>query len=291
MVMAKKKKITAFDVVLVIVFGLFAFITVYPFWFLVIGSFSNGNLYAEGGVWLYARGTTIANYYAILVDRRLWVSFGVTAASTVLGTATGLLFTSMVAYAISRKQLKYRRFFQNAFLFTMFFGGGLVPYFMVIVAIGLYDNFLVYILPSLFSVYNMIIISNFFRALPDSLRESAVIDGANDFVVWMRIYMPLSKAVLATVGLWLAVGHWNNYQTSLFYTRSENLQTLQLFLAKMLKEESDRVFGLDTWITDRITPQTLSYAAIVVASLPIICVYPFISKYFAKGILVGSLKG
>lgn len=161
---------------------------------------------------------------------------------------------------------------------------------MLVNWIGLYNNFLVYILPMSYSVYNMIVMSSFFGNIPEELRESAVMDGAGEFRVWLQIYMPLSKAVLATVGLWVAVGHWNAYMATLLYTNKDSLITLQYYLMRVIKDAS-MPDGIDGAIAGEITSKTVSYAAIVVATVPIICVYPLIQKQFAKGVLVGSVKG
>ena len=196
----------------------------------------------------------------------------------------------MVAYAMSRKELRHRKVFRAVNMFTMFFSGGIVPFYMLVNWIGLYNNFLVYILPMSYSVYNMIVMSSFFGNIPEELRESAVMDGAGEFRVWLQIYMPLSKAVLATVGLWVAVGHWNAYMATLLYTNKDSLITLQYYLMRVIKDAS-MPDGIDGAIAGEITSKTVSYAAIVVATVPIICVYPLIQKQFAKGVLVGSVKG
>ncbi|HIZ00195.1 MAG TPA: carbohydrate ABC transporter permease [Firmicutes bacterium] len=279
------------DFIIWFVLGLFALIALYPFIYVLAGSFNDGMDYSAGGIWLFPREVTLANYSVVLMDDDFWHAFGNTVLITAVGTVCALLFTSVVAYAMSRRELRFRNFFQIANLFTMFFSGGLIPYFMIIVLLGLYDNFLVYIIPSIYSVYNMIIIQNFFKGLPEELREAAIIDGASELKIWWTIYMPLSKPVLATVALWLATGFWNSYFSTMVYTRAGDLETLQYFLMKMIKEARVDTGGMDPSLIEQTTSATISFAAIVIATIPILLVYPFIQKYFAKGIMIGSLKG
>lgn len=285
-----KKKYNAFDIVNLITLAIFAFLTLYPFWYVIIGSFSDGINYSLGGVFLFPRIFTINNYLVVLKDSRLWVAFRNSILRTIIGTVVSLLFTSMVAYAMSRKELRHKSFFRFANMFTMFFSGGIIPFYLLVNAIGLYNNFFVYILPMAYSVYNMIIISSFFRNLPEEIRESAVIDGAREWRIWISIYMPLSKSVLATVGLWIAVSHWNSYMATLLYTDKDSLITLQYYLLRIIKDASIPE-GIDAGIVGQVTAKTITYAAIVIATIPILCLYPLILKQFSKGAIVGAIKG
>ena len=282
---------TTFDWVNYSILGLFAFITLYPFIYVLAGSFNDGLDYAGGGVWIFPRKITLANYTVVMKDLAFWKAFVNTISITIIGTVCALLVTSMVAYAMSRKELRFRSAFQWINLFAMFFSGGLIPYFLIINMLGLYDNYLVYIIPSLYSVYNMIIIQSFFRGIPEELREAAVIDGAGELRIWLTIYIPLSKPVLATVALWLATGFWNSYFTTMVYTRGGELATLQYHLMKMIKQAKVDTGGMDPSLIEQTTSQTISFAAIIIATLPIVCVYPSIQKHFAKGVMIGSLKG
>lgn len=282
-------KFGVFDWIIYIFLALFALATLYPFIYVLAGSFSDGNDFALGGVWLLPRKFSLVNYKIVLRDVRLWYALRNTVIITVVVTALSLVLTSLVAYAISKSELKFRKFFQYFNLFTMFFSGGLIPYFMVIVLLGLYNNFLVYIIPHVYSVYNMIVISSFFKSVPDELRESMLIDGAWEIRIWFSLYMPLSLPVLATVGLWVATGTWNNYFNTMMYTMGQKeLMTLQFFMMKLVKEAN--VVNGDIPITE-INSQTVAFAAMVLASLPIVAVFPFIQKYFAKGIMIGAVKG
>jgi len=285
-----KPKLHAFDIFNYIILTLFVIITLYPFWYVIIGSFNDGLDYELGVVWLFPRQFSLANYIVVFRDNRLWIAFRNTILRTVIGTIVALLFTSMVAYAMSRRELKHKAFFRIVNMFTMFFSGGIVPFYLLVNMIGLYNNFLVYILPMMYSVYNMIVIQSFFRNIPEEIRESALMDGAREWTIWLKIYIPLSKPVLATVGLWVAVGHWNSYMATLLYTDKDSLITLQYYLMRIIKDAAVPD-GIDGGIIGKITAKTISYAAIVIATVPIVCLYPLIQDQFKKGAVVGSLKG
>ena len=256
-------------------------------YYVVIGAFSNGQTYMSGGVFFAVRGFTLDNFKAIIGDSTLWTAFRNSALRTAAGVASGLLFTSLVAYAMGSPHLRCKALYQNLYIFTMFFSGGTIPFYLLIRVLGLYNSFWVYIVPALFSVYNMIVISNFFRGIPDGLREAAEIEGAGEITIWWTIYMPLSKAVLATVGLWLAVNHWNSYMGTMLYTDADSSTiTLQYYLKQIINSAASISGDYET-----VTTKTVAYAAIVLATIPILCVYPAVQKHFTKGVLVGSLKG
>ena len=285
--MRKIKKYTAFDYINMIFLTLFGVVTIYPFYYVVIGAFSNGQTYMSGGVFFAVRGFTLDNFKAIIGDSTLWTAFRNSALRTAAGVASGLLFTSLVAYAMGSPHLRCKALYQNLYIFTMFFSGGTIPFYLLIRVLGLYNSFWVYIVPALFSVYNMIVISNFFRGIPDGLREAAEIEGAGEITIWWTIYMPLSKAVLATVGLWLAVNHWNSYMGTMLYTDADSSTiTLQYYLKQIINSAACISGDYET-----VTTKTVAYAAIVIATIPILCVYPAVQKHFTKGVLVGSLKG
>ena len=285
--MRKIKKYTAFDYINMIFLTLFGVVKIYHFYYVVIGAFSNGQPYMSGGVFFAVRGFTLDNFKAIIGDSTLWTAFRNSALRTAAGVASGLLFTSLVAYAMGSPHLRCKALYQNLYILTMFFSGGTIPFYLLIRVLGLYNSFWVYIVPALFSVYNMIVISNFFRGIPDGLREAAEIEGAGEITIWWTIYMPLSKAVLATVGLWLAVNHWNSYMGTMLYTDADSSTiTLQYYLKQIINSAASISGDYET-----VTTKTVAYAAIVIATIPILCVYPAVQKHFTKGVLVGSLKG
>lgn len=286
----KKSNIHLFDVINTTWMALFCIMCIFPIIYVIAGSFSQGADYAKGGIYLLPRVFTFENYKLVLSDDAFYKSYLVTIARTAIGTLTGLVFTAAVAYAMSRNNLKGKQFFYWANIVTMFFGGGLVPYFLIIQATGLYDTFWVYIIPSLYSVYNMIVISSFFRGISSEIHEAAEIDGAGELYIWWNIYMPLSKPVLATVALWLAVGHWNSYFDTMLYTSSDKLQTLQHFLLKAIST-STMTEGLPETMMQSVSAMTVSLAAIILSIIPVLFAFPFVRKNFQSGIMIGSLKG
>lgn len=289
----KKQKKTRFDFVNVILLLGFALLSIYPLVYVLAGSFNEGADYINGGVWIWPRVFSFENYQVVLNDLRLWKAYGITIARTILGTVTALIFTAIVAYAMSRKSLICRNGIYRFFVFTMFFGGGLIPYFWVILQLQLFDNFLVYIIPGLFSVYNMLVFVNFFKSIPEEIHESAEMDGASEFSILFKIILPLSTPVISTVGLWIAVGHWNSFFDTMIYTSNENLWTLQYYLMKVIKESSmpEAGLGLPQELLNKISPETVSLAAIIISVIPIFILYPLIFKSLTKGVVIGSLKG
>lgn len=294
---SKLKKNTAFDWINYIVMALISFLMLYPLWYCIVGSFNEGSDYLRGGVFLWPRKWTFANYKAVFLDRSILDAFGVTIAKCLIGTITSVLCTSMVSYAITRPRLKLKKFYIPFIMLTMFFSGGLIPYFILITDLGLYDSFWVYIIPTMFSAYNMIIIQSFMRELPGELLESAKIDGASEYRIFFQMILPLSKPVLATISLFMIVNHWNSYFDSMMYTSSQKLQTIQLFLKKVITDPSvARGLGSAAAVTipeqaSTLTPQVVKLATMVITALPIICVYPFLQRYFVKGVTMGAVKG
>lgn len=286
----KKIRIYPFDVFNFLWMAVFCLLCIYPLYYVLIGSFNQGADYARGGVYLLPRLFTFENYKVVLKETAMWKSYGVTIARTAIGTLTALVFTSIVAYAMSRGNLRFKKIFYALNIFTMFFGGGLVPYFLIIKMVGLYDSFWVYIIPGLYSVYNMIVMSSFFKSISNEIHEAAIVDGADEFRIWWQIYIPLSKPVLATVALWLAIGHWNSYFDTMIYTTSEKFQTLQYFLLKAINS-STITEGMPAEMLQRVSARTISLAAIIISIIPVLFFFPFIRKNFQSGIMVGSLKG
>ena len=288
---------TAFDWINYAVMVLLAFIMIYPLWYCVAGSLNEGMDYLRGGVFLWPRKWTLANYKAVFLDSAILNAFWVTIWKCLVGTVTSVLCTAMVAYAITRPKLRLKKLYIPFIMLTMFFSGGLIPYFILIVDLGLYDSFWVYIIPTMFSAYNMIIIQSFMRELPSELIESAKLDGASEYRIFFQMILPLSKPVLATIALFTVVTHWNSYFDSMMYTSSQELQTIQLFLKKIITDPSvSRGLGSAATIAipdqaATLTPQVVKLATMVVTALPVVCIYPFLQRYFVKGVTVGAVKG
>lgn len=269
-------------------------ILIYPLYFMVLASFSNPSAVANGQVWFSPKGFTLDGYKALLPKMEVWVGYLNTILYTVAGTAIGLAVNIPAAYALSRKDLLGRKTITFLFVFTMFFNGGLIPTFVTIQNFGLYDTFLVMILPFSVIVYDIIVARTFFsNSIPPELWDAAQIDGCGNLQYFFKIVLPLSKAIIAVLGLWIAVGQWNSYFNALVYLRSPNLYPLQLILRNILitdQMQSALGSGEAAQIALRLA-NLMRYSVIIVATVPIMCVYPFVQKYFNKGVMIGAIKG
>lgn len=283
------------DIVKVIFLAFITIVTVYPFWNIFIVSINDPTDAVRGGLYFFPRVFSVLSYKEILGRPTFTHSILVTLARTIVGTPLALLCTSMVAYSLSRKDLVGRKFWNLMFVFTMYFGGGQVPYYMVLKNIGLLDTFWVFIFPLIMSVYNMILIRSYIESMPDELFEAVKIDGGNDLVVYWKIILPLAKPILMTVALFVAINQWNSWFDAYLYTSNQNLKPMQSILVEILNQyntgatTSAQMSNAKSGNT--ITPDSLRMAATMVATIPIICVYPFIQKYFVKGIMLGAVKG
>lgn len=296
------KRISFGDKVMLIVIYVFlsllAFSALYPFWNAVAVSFNVGVDTAKGGVTFWPREFTTENYRIILQDDRLLNGFFISISRTVIGTATSIFMTALLAFGMTRTYLIGRKYYTLFFIFTLYFGGGLIPTYLLIRSLGLMDSFLVFIIPSLISVWNMIIFRTFFRGLPVGLEESAHIDGCSNWGTFFRIILPLSGPVIATLALLTAVGHWNDWFLPSIYITSDHLLPIQTILrqtlnANIVSGSSSVLDSASVALLDQarqITSKSLTMAMMIVVTLPIILVYPFVQKYFVKGVLVGSLK-
>lgn len=280
-----------------ILLTLLSVIMLYPFWNSLVISFNQGSDTALGGVTLWPRVFTLENYYIVFQDHRLLNSFWVTILRTLSGTALSVFFTALLAYGMSKKTLLFRKQYMVFFMITMFFSGGLIPTYMLIRSLGMLDTFWVLIIPGIISVYNMIVIRTFFSALPDGLEESAKIDGCSNYGIFFRIVIPISGPVLATIALFTAVGHWNDWFTGAIYITKDPLLPIQTLLRQIMNSNimtdiaSSNAIALDHMNRNRtITTKSLTMATMMIATIPIILTYPFLQKYFVKGVLIGSLK-
>lgn len=281
--------------------------TIYPFWSAVVSSLNSGMDLQRGPVFFWPRQFTWASWQTVLSDPGLIQAAWITVSRTVIVTVVSILYTAMFAYAFSRPYLKGRKWYAAIGFTSMYFSGGLIPSFMLINWLGLYDSYWVYILPSLFAgFWNVIVLNANFKAIPDALFESAKMDGASEFKLFFRIVLPLSKPVLAALSVFSAVGIWNDYGTTLYFTQSANLQTLQYMILKLLQtsaaaQQLANIAQMSNPAVSEllsksqgqglITSQTIELASMVIASIPMIVMYPFAQRYFLKGVLLGSVKG
>lgn len=275
---------------------LLSFTALYPFWNALVVSLNVGIDTAKGGITVWPRAFTLDNYKIVTNDDNLLNAFLISIYRTVAGTVLAIFMTALLAYGMTKTYLMGRQGYMVFFVFTMYFGGGLIPTFLLIRSLGLFDSFLVYIIPSLISVWNMIIFRTFFKGLPAGLEESAQIDGCSNWGVFFRIILPLSGPILATLGLFTAVAHWNDWFVPSIYILNEDLLPVQTVLRRLLNANIRDLSGLDSGSLSRIqnsqqfTTRSLVSATMMVVSLPIILVYPFLQKYFVKGVMIGSLK-
>ncbi len=289
----KKRKISLFDVVLYLVFGLIALITIYPFYNVLIVSLANTLASATYSPYLYPHVFDLTGYKTIMSDTYFYRSLGTTLFVTIVGTTLNMVFSVTAAYVLSRKRLIGRKFFLSAILFTMLFSGGLIPTYLVVSGLGLDNSIWSMIFPSMISTYYLIIMKNYFVSLPASLEEAARIDGANEFVVMTRIFIPISKPFMATFLLFYAVERWNEWWNAYLYFSDKNIKTLQIYLRDVLVNfNSQLATQAQSMMSshNKVFVQSIQMATIIITMLPILCVYPFVQKYFVKGVLVGSVK-
>ena len=290
----KRKKFTRFDIILYALSFILLIIILYPIYFIVTASFSDPSAVAGGKVWLLPKGFTLEGYSELLNHKNIWVGYKNTIIYTALGTLIGIFVNITAAYVLSRKDFVGRKFFMLLFVFTMFFNGGLIPTYFTIKQFGLYNNFLVMVLPFSVSAFNIIVARTFFQnSIPDSLWDQARIDGCGNIRYFVQIVIPLSKAIISVLGLWIAVGQWNSYFNALIYLKDNALYPLQLILRNILVTNQMQT-ALGSGEAAQIAlrrANLMRYSVIVISTLPIMCVYPFVQKYFNKGVMIGAVKG
>jgi len=270
----------------------------YPLYFLILASFSDPSDVTAGRVWLFPKGVTLNSYQKVLEFTILWVGYRNTAIYTLLSTAIGVTVTMLTAYPLSIPNLPGKRWIMLLFVFTMFFNGGLVPTYITVQALKLTNTPTIVIILGCFSVYNLIITRTFLqRSIPQDMYEAAEIDGAGYGRRFLNIVLPLSKPILAVLVIYIAVWQWNSYFTALVYLSDRKLITLQLVLREILTSQQQLMQQLQDGAMDQDMEkatklaESIKYAIVIVSSLPIMCLYPFMQKYFAKGLFIGAMKG
>lgn len=280
-----------FNVLNYIFMGLAGIITVYPFIYVLANSLSSATAVKMGKVVLFPIDFNLEAFKYVLSQKGIWIAYGNTIFYTVVGTAVNLILTVLGAYPLSKKRLKGRTFVSFFIVFTMWFNAGMIPFYLNLRSLDLLNTRLAIIIAFGITTFNVILLRTFFQSIPHSLEESAKIDGASDWLVLWRIYLPLSKAGLATVGLFYAVQRWNGYFWAMIILRDENKVPLQVLLKKLIVELSVDENVIANADISTYSQETVIHATIIIAILPIICVYPYIQKYFVKGIMLGSIKG
>lgn len=279
---------------LYLISGFILLIVLYPLYFVVIASFSDPSAVASGQVWLVPKGLTLDGYKELFRHNEIWTGYANTILYTIAGTFIGVAVNIFAAYALSKKDLVGRKVLMWLFVFTMFFNGGLVPTFITIKDFGLYNTFWVMVLPFSVQVYNIIVARTFFEnTIPAELNDAAKIDGCGNIYYFFKIVLPLSKAILAVIALWTAVGMWNSYFNALVYLKDSWRYPLQLALRNILITNNLQMsFGSGEAMQIALRLSNLMrYSVIIVSTLPIMCVYPFAQKYFNQGVMIGAVKG
>ena len=287
------------NILMVVIMVVVFVATLYPFLNSLAISLNQANDTTLGGITIFPRKFTLENYKSIMKNPTIWKAYGITMARTMLGTAGGLIITGWLAFALSRKALIWRRTYTMICLIPMYFGGGLIPTYFLIRTLGITNTFLVYIIPFLVNIWNMILMRSYFMTVPDALEESARIDGANYFTIFFRIYWPVSTPIIATISLYFAVQHWNDWYTTFVYIRNPNLRPMTNVLLSIINEAkfveqmaSMGVTDIGNAMMGKMTNvRSITMATMIVSILPIIIIYPFLQRFFIKGIMIGSIKG
>jgi len=283
------KRKTALDYIIFAFLLVYVILIVYPFYNALLISISTESSYLETPFMLFPKELNFDSYLQILTDKSLWTGYGVTIFVTVVGTAFQLFFTTITGYALSRKGWFGQNSVMIFILITMFINGGLIPYYYLIKGLGLYNSIWVMIIPGAISTYNMLLIRNYFQSLPKELEESAKIDGANDIQVFVQVYLPLAVPMVATITLFLAVGNWNQWYNAMLFIDDQSLKPLQLVLRELIVTNTSS-FSPNPNGTPMFS-EGMKMACIFFSTVPIMFVYPFVQKYFVKGLVVGALKG
>lgn len=282
-----------FDAINAMVLVLLSLICLYPMWHVIMASLSDGKmLMAHSGVLLKPLGFSVGAFKLVFENSMISKGYVITIFVVLFGLAVNLFLSSIAAYVMSRKKLHISNLVTKIAVFTMFFSGGMVPLYLTVKNLGLLNNLFALILPHAIVTYNVIILRTGFAAVPDSLEESARIDGATDFTILFRIIFPLAKATVAVIALYYGVSHWNAWFDAMLYIQDRDLYPLQLILREILIQNKMDDMASGVGAQDKaFVAENIKYATIVVATLPILCVYPFIQKYFVKGAMIGAVKG
>lgn len=272
---------------------LLVIVTLYPCYHVLVASVSNPvQLSASGGMLLYPKGFNIGSYKEVMHSAQIWTGYRNTLIYVLAGGALSVILTIMAAFSLSRKVLPGKNVISFLIMFSMYFSGGLIPTFLVVKSLGLLDNMLAMILPNAIATYNLIITLSYFRSIPYTLEEAAKVDGANDYVVLFRIMLPLAKPIIAVISLYYLVAIWNDYFNAMIYLNDTSLFPLQLVLREILIQNStSSIAASGVGEASQAYSENLKYATIVVSTVPILCLYPFLQKYFVKGVMIGAIKG
>ncbi|MET3847490.1 MULTISPECIES: carbohydrate ABC transporter permease [unclassified Paenibacillus] len=293
MLETRSERITGIGIYVLL--GVVTLIVMYPLFFVLIASVSHPGSVIRGEVWLWPKGFSLVGYERLFGNKELLRGFLNTVMYTVVGTALNVVMTVAGAYPLSRTDFKGRHFFTFLIVFTMFFGGGMIPTYLLIKSLGLLNTFWAMIIPSAVSVWNILIMRTFFQSsIPKEVQEAAFMDGCSNIKILLKVVLPLSGPVLAVMVLFYAVGHWNAYFSALLYLSDRDLYPMQLFLREILvQNQMQEMVDIsdDTLARSLMDAEAIKYAAVIVTNLPMLILYPFLQKYFVKGVMVGAIKG
>lgn len=295
----KSKAYTVFTIFNYIMLSLLAFVAIYPFIYFLVLSFNDGFDAMKGGIYFWPRVFTLDNYIKAFEDSRIIDSYVITIFRTTVGTFISVLFSALLAYGLSFKELPGKKLLVFLFFFTTLFTGGLVPMYILLRDLKLTTSVWIYVIPFVYNFYNVIILRTFFQTIPVSLSESARIDGASELMIFFKLIIPLSKPVLATIALFYGVQYWNDWFTGTFFVSDKSMIPTSTLLQQLLQEASFDISASNgmnmnptaTVAQSATTPESLRMTFVIITTVPIICVYPFLQKYFTKGIMLGSVKG
>ena len=286
---SRETKIQSLDIIICVILVIYALLIIFPFWSAFVISISSEEAYLQNNLLLWPTELDLSSYQKVFTNNQLWSGFGITMILLIGGTLYQLFFTVITGYALSRKNWTGKNLVMDMILVTMFFGGGLVPYYYLINSLGMMNTIWVMIIPGAIDTFNMLLMRNYFASLPPEMEESAKIDGANDIIIFVRIFLPLSLPMLATIGLFFAVGNWNSwYNAMLFIPDRSEIWPLQMVLRSMITKVSSTIedpTGKEGF------SQGLTMASIFFTIVPMMCFYPFLQRFFVKGIVVGAIKG
>lgn len=286
----KSKEDIILDIIIYVLCTLVFIATVYPFWYVFIISLNEGVDTARGGIYFLPRTLTLDNFKKFMTDITWLRALSVSVARTVLGTAIGVVFTMIVAYGLSFKDLLNRKVYMTLIVITMYFSGGIIPYYVLLRSLHLINTFYVYIIPGALNTFFLTVGLSFFMNIPASLRESARIDGASEVTIFRKIIIPISKPFVATLVLFIGVGQWNNWFDSTFFVRNKELMTLSFRMMEVINKSKVSATAAAAGISSTTTTLSVQAAAMIIAVVPIVMVYPFLQKYFVTGMFAGSVK-
>ena len=296
----KKQKFTVMDSMIYFIYTLFALVCLYPFYYIFINTISDNSLVARGEVMWYPVGLHLSNYVQVLQIKGLFHATFISVARTVIGTVIALISASFMGYAFTKQEYWGRKFWYRFTIATMYFSAGIIPWYLTMKTLGLTNNFLGYVLPSMVGPFNLVLAKTYIESIPSSLEESAEIDGAGYFTRYMRIVLPLAKPILATVAIFAAVGQWNSFMDTVYLMTKEEFYTLQFLLyqylneanaiTQIMKQTASGSASMNNMI-NQLTPASVRFTITMVTVLPVLLVYPFFQKYFVKGIMIGAVKG